>query len=1030
MTVAPACHPDPERLRAFVQGRLSETDAAEVETHLSGCPTCAEQLGRLDDVHDALLVKLKSAVNWGTTVEFCQDTPTLAALRPSTETPGTIIGRYRLLQPLGEGGMGTVFLAEQTEPVRRQVALKLIKAGLASAQTLVRFAAERQALAEMDHPHIVPIYEVGEHDGQPFYAMKWIEGTNLERCLANFTHEPQATARLLTAVARAVHHAHQRGLLHRDLKPSNILLDRDGQPYVTDFGLAKRLEQGGGMTQSGAIVGTAEWMAPEQACGQKGLTVASDVYALGAILYALLTGRPPFKGEHLVETLRQAIETEPPPPRLYNPRANRDLEVICLKCLQKDPAKRYSSAEALAQDLERWQAGEPILARPVGRLERAVKWVRRNKGLSAGVAAAVLALVVGTAVATWQAVAASIAAKNEAEQRQTADAARKTAEEQKTAAELARKAADKALLQAKKELFRFESMHYIDHIVAADQALQNHDFIAARQHLDECRSDFRHVEYAYLSKQLAQQGPRQLLVHGSEVVSLVLSSDGKRLCWGSPVRFGKIVEIKVWDVEAGKETLTLRGHTGDVNSLALSPDGKRLFSGGWGEIKVWDLEAGKETLTLRGHTGRVYSLAMSPDGKRLFSGSADQTIKVWDLETGKETLTLHGHMRNVTSLALSWDGKRLFSGSVDATIKMWDVEAGKEILTLRGHTDSVTSLVLSPDGKRLCSGGWDSIRGTGEIKVWDVDAGKEALTLRGHTMWVTILALSPDGKRLFSGSGDKTIKVWDVEAGKETLTLRGHTDGVSSLALSSDGKRLFSGSFDLTKFNGTGEIKVWDLETGKETLTLRGPAGPVTSLALSPDGKRLFSGSWDYIRGTSEIKVWDLETGKETLTLRGPAGLIGGLALSSDGKRLLLGSMDKTIKVWDLDAGKETLTLRGHTNGVTRLALSPDGKRLFSGSVDHTIKLWDLEVGRETLTLRGHAEAVTILALSPDGKRLFSGSGDKTIKVWDVEAGKETLTLRGHTAEVLSLALSPDGKRLCSGSADRNIKVWDFDAGK
>jgi WD40 repeat protein len=570
--------------------------------------------------------------------------------------------------------------------------------------------------------------------------------------------------------------------------------------------------------------------------------------------------------------------------------------------------------------------------------------------------------------------------------------------------------------KAKKELFRFESMHYIDQIVAADKALQENDFITAGLRLDDCRWDFRHIEYAFLRKELTQKEPLLLLPgHTGAVRSLALSADGKRLfSAGDLFNANMAAEIKVWSLEMGKESRTLSWHTHWVNSLVLSADGKRLFSGGAdGTINVWDLAADKETLTLRGHTAQVNCLALRADGKQLFSGSADGTIKVWDVEAGKETCTLRGHTAQVNSLALSADGKRLFSGSVDQTIKVWDREAGTETLTLRGHTSGVNSLASSVDDKRLFSGSVDQT-----IKVWDLEAGKETLTLRGHTAQVNSLASLADGKRLFSGSADGTVKVWDLGVGKETLTLRGHTAGVSSLALSGDGKRLFSGSVDQT-------IKVWDLMADTKILTLAGHTSGVSRLALSTDGKRLVSGSDD-----TTIKVWDLEAGKETFTLRGHTDGVLSLAMSSDGKDLFSGSFDKTIKVWDLEAGKETLTLRGHTDGVSSLALSYDGKRLFSGSWDQTIKVWALKAGKETLTLRGHKAGVLSLALSSDGKRLFSGSGDQTIKVWDLEAGKETLTLRGHTDGVRSLALSSDGKRLFSGRFDKTIKVWDLDPSK
>jgi WD40 repeat protein/serine/threonine protein kinase len=1031
------------------------------------------------------------------------------------EAAGTVIGPYKLLEQIGDGGFGVVYLAEQHEPIRREVAVKVLKPGMDTRQVIARFKAERQALALMDHRHIAKVLDAGQTDsGRPYFVMDLVKGLPITAFCDQKQLTPGQRLELFVDVCQAVQHAHQKMIIHRDIKPSNVLVtmqDGTAQVKVIDFGIAKALGQQltdmTVFTGFAQMIGTPLYMSPEQAAlSNVDVDTRSDIYSLGVLLYELLTGTTPFDKARLkevgdVEMRRIICEEEPPRPsirlstlgqaastvsarRKSDPRrlsqlCRGDLDWIVMMALEKDRNRRYETASAFAADVQRYLNDEPVFARPPSVWYRACKFIRRNKGPVLAASVVVLALLVGAAVATWQAVVASIAATSEAEQRlaavaamQAADVARdnaleekRIAEEKKKEAELARTDTEKALLQAKKELFRFESMHYIDHIVAADQALQNHDYIAARWHLDECRLEFRHVEHAYLSKLLAQKAPRELLGHTYVVDSLALSPDGKRLFsgWGDGtikvwnVDTGKEVltlrghashvtclvlssdgkclfsgsedaTVKAWDLEAGKETLTLRGHTGWVSSLALSSDGKRLFSANGdlkpGEIKVWDVEAGKELFALRGHISGVTSLALSPDGKRLFSGSwvkLDGEIKVWDVEARKETVSLRGHTDRVSRLALSSDGKRLFSASEDGTIKVWDVEAAKETLTLRAGKIAVNSLVLSADGKRLYLGSGDP-----RIQQWDVDAGKEILTLRGHAGAVTSLALSPDGKRLFSGSYDRTIKVWNLEGAKETLTLHGHPSSVTSLALSPDGKRLFSGSDDRT-------IKVWDLEAGKEILSLRGHTAEVFSLALSPDGKWLFSGSED-----RTIKVWNLEAGKETLTLRGRRSYVSRLAVSPDGKRLFSGGSEE-IKVWDVVAGKETLSLRGTVN-VFCLAVSPDGKRLFSGNHDFKlgaeIKVWDVVAGKETLSLRGHKFAVHCLALSPDGKRLFSGSGvfmQGEIKVWDLEAGKEILSLRGHTDAVRCLALSPDGKRLFSGSGDflsGEIKVWNLEVGK
>jgi tRNA A-37 threonylcarbamoyl transferase component Bud32 len=598
------------------------------------------------------------------------------------------VGDYELLQEIARGGMGVVFKARQVS-LNRIVALKMILAGeLASVADVTRFRAEAEAAANLDHPNILPIYEVGEHEGQQYFSMKLVEGGSL--AAAAGAQRPVASkeaARVVETIARAVHFAHQRGILHRDLKPGNILLSAlaagsrldECVPYITDFGLAKRIKGDSGLTQSGAIVGTPSYMAPEQARADKVLTTAVDVYALGAILYELLTGRPPFRAESPLDTILQVVEKEPEAPSRLQPRVPRDLETICLKCLCKEPGKRYASAQELAEDLRRFQAGEPIEARPVSTLERAAKWARRNAVVAALTAGVFVVLVAGAAISLWFAgqatdeanaarqaegdarnaktdadreAAAARKAEGEAKQRETAEALAKGKAKDETAR------AEREKTRAEINLNKAEWSVYAGKLLLFQAAFNEYNLPEAFRHLEECQWNLRGWEHAHLRQ-----------------------------------RFDS-------------SKLTLLGHTDIVYSVAFSPDGKRILTGCWDNTaKVWDTETGTEILALKGNPlHRVLSVAFSPDGKRILTGSTDGTAKVWDADKGIELFSLKGH-----TAAFSPDGKRIVTGSFDSPAKVWDAEKGTEVLTFKGHLSRLTNVAFSPDGRYILTTSGDDV---------------------------------------------------------------------------------------------------------------------------------------------------------------------------------------------------------------------------------------------------------------------------------------------------------------------------------
>ena len=1103
----PAAEPAP----GFVRCRRCGAETADSTAGL--CPSClviaaaAALPGSSITDPDGRLVK--------------QQRPGGVTLWAGLERPEKI-GPYRILETIGEGSMGIVYKAEQRQPVRRLVALKVVKLGMDTKEVIARFEAERQALAMMNHPNVARVYDAGVSDrGTPYFVMEYVPGEPITSYCDLHRLPIDQRLRLFTQACDAVQHAHHKAIIHRDIKPSNVLVtEQDGESSikVIDFGIAKALNQRltdhTVYTEQGRLMGTPEYMSPEQA-EQSAIDVdtRTDVYSLGVLLYELLAGALPFDSKMLRvgghEGLRRIIrqqEPQNPSDRIsqgddqaklsaqlrctdcqgLSRALRRELEWIPLKAIRKDRAERYGSASQLADDVDNYLQGRPLLAGPVTRAYRVRKFVRQHSAaVAAGLVtfAVILGLVIALALTTRSALRASASG---ARDKQAADAARQIAEQRAREVDQERSKAKAATQLA--DLRLADELLY-----AGDSLTKSSQLGGARRCYAEALDIYRGLgtpPTAALAGMMAAGGDETPLMgaygakagvggfagHTGNVDLVALTRDGRRA-----VTAAEDHTLILWDVATGAMIRKFTGHTDGVTYVALSPDQRTMLSASDDQTLIWwNLETGSKIRQLEGHTNQVWVVAFSPDGLFAASGGMDRTIRVWDLSNGKcvvlkagpvddddpkqariDGRNPDGHKGAVAALVFLPDGKRLLSGSHDSKMKLWNIEEQRVLTTYEGHTDRVNCIALAPDGAHAVTGSFD-----GNLLLWDLAKPKPIEPpFVGHNGWVWRVAFSLDGRQIVSAGHDGTARIWDVATRKELRTIRAQTENVMAAVFSTDGQTLLttrgpSMGNDWPQNEGT--MDLWDLTPSNGILGAASLSSAVTCVSISDDRTVLFGtadgaamlwdatthlklrtftahrrgvravslsrdGKWGFTAGNDGMAaLWDMASGTQTRLFQGHVGPVTAVAFLPDGLHVLTGGQDATLRLWDRQTGDQLSVFPPQTSAVTSLSVSPDGSRALTGGADGTVSLWTLSTGA-VRQLPGHDVAdgaVNCVSFSPSGDTALSGGDDHLIILRDLKTD-HTISFPKQSDRVTQVAFSPDGVTALSGTADAGLTLWD-----
>ncbi len=1023
----------PKELQAFNLGDLPEAVLEELGSHLESCPRCEAAARALDTVSDPVVVAYRESA--------------LAAPLAEPAAPPERVGAYEILEELGRGGMGVVYKARHLK-LQRVVALKMLLGGsFVTSEERARFRIEAEAVARLRHPNIVQIYEVGEHEvdaglPRPYFTLQFADGGNLASRMAGRPQPPRQAAAWLETMARAAHYAHQQGIIHRDLKPSNVLLTEAGEPLLCDFGVAKLMTGSDVKTKSGTLLGTAEYMAPEQAVEGQKVGTAADTYALGAILYTMLTGRPPFQGSNTLHILEQVRSQEPVPLRRLVPHLPRDLETICLKCLEKETAHRYASAADLADDLQRFLLGETIRARPAPVWERGWKWSKRRPAI-AGLMAAVIALgALGVALmfGLWRGAEAQLKLETKAK-----DLAKEKEQEE---------------ARGRHESLRLLANLTLDHglnLCALGEV--NHGLLLLARALDLSEKAgvpeldrVARVNLAVWRRRLVT--PRATFPHDDWVWAVAFSPDGRTALTG-----GKDKVARRWDARTGKEIGPPLRHRHPVWAVSFSPDGRTILTGSGddekhvGEVRLWDAKSGEPLGPPLPHPDEVHVAVYSPDGKR-FLTVCDEEIRLYETEAlaagTQPSLTLptrrpflvlphplpQKRMEGIQPrlwAMFSPKGESVLSGGEDGTARLWDALTGAAKGEPMQHQGPVLSMDFSSDGKLIATGSYD-----GAVRMWDVATCRQRGRDLMHLGRVLAVAIRFDSQFIATGSavedrdlrtGERTdvageVRLWHAASGKLFGEPMRHSERVFSLAFRPRGGKLLVGGRDRA-------ARFYSLIDGTILGKPLDHEGTVANVVFSPRGRLALTASAGG-HTSAHARLWELAPGDPvvwsqiSLPHESPVALAN--TFSPDGSNVLL--IDgKTIREFEVKTNQPAGPTLTHGNFVRFALYSPDGRYLVSGTEQWGIHIWDRASGRQIFKSPA-GELIQTCGFSSDGKWVAVGRADQSVWVHRVSTGE----LRGSVWKLPPgcsfPVLSPDGRVVYTHDSSDGVQAWNAATGK